>query len=73
MSDRIHVTESHPDGRMIMGYVAPARPMVIQCAWCRRVKHDALYVEAAPAAEATVSHGICPDCLEKVKAMKEAR
>ena len=46
------------------------------CAWCKRIRDDEGYWEQVEAyirdrTDATFTHGICPDCLEKEIATKE--
>ena len=41
------------------------KPLVVQCAWCRRFKVDGAWQVEAPAITAQdhdTTHGICPDC-----------
>jgi len=45
--------------------VPAMKPLVVQCAWCRRFKYDGAWQVEAPAITAQnhdVTHGICPDC-----------
>ncbi|MFN7956635.1 MAG: response regulator, partial [bacterium] len=43
------------------------------CAWCRKIRSDAHYWESFEAylaehTDATVTHGICPDCQKRMEA-----
>jgi hypothetical protein len=37
-------------------------PPTTQCAWCKCIKHDALWHSERRARPVTYSHGICPKC-----------
>lgn len=46
------------------------------CAWCRRIGHDSDWISMeqyfGSALSTPTTHGICPDCAEKVRASVEA-
>ncbi len=42
--------------------------MVLQCAWCDRVKLRQRWLPIRPTGIRPVSHGICPKCSEKMLA-----
>ena len=49
----------------------PAAVMIVQCAWCGRLKADGAYAGPRRAVAGIidghqVSHGICPDCYSHV-------
>jgi hypothetical protein len=42
--------------------------MVGVCAWCKRIKKpDGTFAYEEPPAGATLTHGICPECREKLR------
>ena len=45
--------------------------MVLQCAWCNRVKRQQRWLPVRPSRIGFVSHGICPECSKKM--LGEAR
>ena len=47
---------------------APAPGLVPICAWCKRIRQpDGSWVQA-PASHNNLTHGICPQCMEKMRA-----
>jgi hypothetical protein len=57
------------DRREIDGAVS-GQPLVLRCAWCKRMEVDGAWIaaagEQAPERIEGRSHGICPDCHAKL-------
>jgi hypothetical protein len=46
--------------------VDPQERLEVQCAWCLRVLVEGTWIDGAPVG-ALVSHGMCPDCLDRLR------
>lgn len=66
LAERVHALEA------ALGRVKRLQGLLPICAWCKRVRNDQNYwqqVESyvAERTDARFSHGICPECREKVR------
>ena len=44
------------------------KPLIAQCSWCRRIRQpDGSYAPGTPA-HGNITHGICPECRQRVEA-----
>ena len=59
-----------------LAQVHQLRGLIPMCAWCKKIRNDSNYwqqveVYVSEHSDAQFSHGICPDCYAKQRAIKE--